>query len=228
MLYLIGLGLRGEKSLTLEALDALRECDNIFLEGYTGVLPELNLDKLEELIGRKVIVLKREDVESGFLEKQKGRVALLVQGDPLSATTHSLMNAKVIHNASIFTAVAETGLHLYKFGKVVSIPFWGADSFNDVINENISINAHTLILLDLDPVNSKFLSVGEAFDRLLKNRNIDSNSEVVVVSRMGCKDCKIKFGSIKKLREEVFNFPCAIIIPSELHFSELEVLERFK
>ena len=48
------------------------------------------------------------------------------------ATTHSdiILQAKkqgiktkIIHSSSIFSAIAETGLQIYKFGKTTSIPY---------------------------------------------------------------------------------------------------------
>jgi len=86
----------------------------------------------------------------------------LVYGSPLTATTHiSLieeaenveLNIKIIYNASILDAVAETGLQLYKFGKVASMPKWeksfSPDSFMKIVQDNQSMKAHSLILMDI-------------------------------------------------------------------------------
>jgi diphthine synthase len=58
---------------------------------------------------------------------------------------------KVVHNASIMTAVAACGLQLYSFGETVSIPFWDdqwrPSSFFDKIISNKSRGLHTLCLL---------------------------------------------------------------------------------
>ena len=63
-------------------------------------------------------------------------VAFLVVGDVFSATTHvdlalrarkADVKVHLIHNASILTAVGDTGLSLYKFGKTASIPFENKD-----------------------------------------------------------------------------------------------------
>ena len=70
------------------------------------------------------------------------------------------------------TTIAETGLQLYKFGKTASIPFWTEnhkpESFFDYLEQNQSIGAHTLCLLDLDPENGKFLSLSSAIARILE------------------------------------------------------------
>ena len=50
---------------------------------------------------------------------------------------------QVIHNASILTAISETGLQLYKLGKTTSMPTWKdnwkPDSFIEIIKQNKSI-----------------------------------------------------------------------------------------
>lgn len=87
-------------------------------------------------------------------------VALLVVGDPFSATTHTdlVLRAKekgikfqIIHNASILNAVGSCGLQLYSFGETISIPYWTEawqpDSFFDKIVANFDRNLHTLCLL---------------------------------------------------------------------------------
>ena len=136
MFYLIGLGLN-EKSISLEALEALKKCKKIYLENYTIEFP-YSKKKLEKIIGKKIDELKREEVESEkFLdEAKKKNIALLVYGSPLAATTHiSLLikceedkiKYKMFHNASIMGAIAETGLQLYKFGKTTSMPAWKGD-----------------------------------------------------------------------------------------------------
>jgi diphthine synthase len=77
-----------------------------------------------------------------------------------SATTHTdlVIRAKergieyrVIHNASIITAVGCCGLQLYNFGEIVSIPLWTESwrptSFIDKIEINLAKGLHTLCLL---------------------------------------------------------------------------------
>jgi diphthine synthase len=87
-------------------------------------------------------------------------VALLVGGDPFSATTHTdlVLRAKekglqveIVHNASILNAVGCCGLQLYNFGETISIPYWTdvwqPDSFFDKIIKNYKNKLHTLCLL---------------------------------------------------------------------------------
>ena len=126
MLYIIGLGLSHE-SISKNALEIAKRCKKIYLESYTVELPYAP-GAIEELVGKKVKLADREFIESFEIidEAVRSDVALLIYGSPLTATTHitlieeakkSEVKVKVIYNASIFDAVAETGLQLYKFEK---------------------------------------------------------------------------------------------------------------
>jgi diphthine methyl ester synthase len=60
---------------------------------------------------------------------------------------------EVIHNASIVNAIGCCGLQVYRFGEIVSVPFftekWRPYSFYDKIKPNIERGLHTLVLLDI-------------------------------------------------------------------------------
>jgi len=88
--------------------------------------------------------------------------SFLVVGDPFCATTHSDLylravqlgiNVEVVHNASIVSAVGCCGLQVYRFGEIVSVPFftekWRPDSFYDKILSNRKNGLHTLVLVDI-------------------------------------------------------------------------------
>uniref|UniRef100_A0A6B2LDR0 diphthine methyl ester synthase n=1 Tax=Arcella intermedia TaxID=1963864 RepID=A0A6B2LDR0_9EUKA len=164
-LYLIGLGLGDESDITVKGLNAIKNCDYIYLESYTSVLG-VQKQRLEELYGKVVLEADREKVESEVDEMidlaKSHKVAFLVVGDPFGATTHSdlVLRAKeknvqveVIHNSSILNAVGVTGLQLYTFGQTVSIVFWTETwkptSFYHKVKQNRDIGLHTLCLLDI-------------------------------------------------------------------------------
>ena len=90
--YLVGLGLGDERDITVRGLEAVKNCDQVWLEAYTSVLC-VGVERLEAFYGRDVKVASREVVESGcddMLQRSKdGNVALLVVGDVLCATTHT-------------------------------------------------------------------------------------------------------------------------------------------
>jgi len=226
---LIGLGLN-KNSISAEALEALKTCDKVYLENYTVDFPydikELNLD---------ITPLDRQQVEDeSILEQAKDQnIALLVYGDALSATTHiqlilecNKQNIKyeTFHNSSILTAIAETGLQLYKFGKTASMPNWKEHtnkptSFTDIIKQNQSIKAHTLLLTDIG------LSSEKALEQLEESMEI--KNKIVIVSNAGTSGQKIFYDTLENLEEEKVNFPFCIIIPNELHFLEEEALNTF-
>ena len=237
MLYLIGLGLNKE-GITQEGLSCIKKCTKVYLEGYTVDFPYAT-EELESIISKKIIKLVREDVEGDKLVKEAGKedIALLVYGSPLFATTHTslIMDAKkegietrIIYNASIFDAAAETGLQLYKFGKITSMPAWKKnftpDSFLDIVKENLSIKAHSLILTDIG------LSLKDALLQLeisMKNKKMKLE-KIIVCSQMGTEDKKIFYDSLDNLKKVEVKMPFCLILPSEMHFLEKDMLESIR
>ncbi len=237
MLYLIGLGLN-RKGISIEGLEEAKRCKKVYLENYTVDFP-YNLQELEEVIGKKIMPLNRSEVEGlEFIdEAEKTNVALLVYGSPLIATTHitildeakkSGIKTKVIHSGSILDAVAETGLQLYKFGKITSMPAWKKsytpDSFMEVVKENKKIESHSLILVD----------IGLGFDDALNQLETASEKhgieveKLVLCQALGTKKSKIYYNKPEELRElRKIVKPYCIIIPGKLHHIEEEVLEDF-
>ena len=233
MLYLIGLGLN-EKGLSKGAADAVKRADKAYLENYTVEFP-YSISTLEKELGVKIFPANRDLVEHAkelISEAAKKDVALLVYGSPLMATTHialleearkSKVKTKVLHAASVFDAVAETGLQAYKFGKTASMPKFPAESYLEILEGNQKIKAHTLILVD----------IGYKFKDALARLGDDANKKnvkldkIVVCSRLGNNDGKIVYGSLEKLQNEGIMAPFCFVIPGELHFLEREVLENF-
>ena len=234
MLYIIGIGLNPQ-GITKEGMLALDSCNKVFLEGYTVDFPydieDLHLGK------KKIEILGRKEVESNFLikEAKSKKVALLVYGSPLFATTHMTLvrdaqeqgtRVKVIYSASIFDALAGTGLQLYKFGKITSMPAWkenyNPDSFMDVVKDNKSIKAHSLILSD---IGLGFKRAINQFEKAVKNKKIKLD-KIIVCSQMGTEDSKVYYDNIENLKNQKIRMPFCIIIPEDLHFMEKEVLEE--
>ena len=181
-LYLIGIGLSTEKDITVKGLEIIKRCEKVYLENYTSLL-QCSKEDLETLYGKEITLADRETTEQGdekiIAEAKEKEVAFLVVGDPFSATTHvqlfklakeKKVAVKVIHNASVLTAIGETGLELYKFGKTTSIPFLedhpNLETPYNMIKENKDL--HTLCLLDLKPPENKFMTIKEALNILEK------------------------------------------------------------
>ncbi len=242
-LYLIGIGLNDEKDITVKGLEAVKKCSTVYLESYTSKLA-CSVEAIEKFYGKKIILADRELVEKKAEEtilkdaKEKD-TALLIIGDVFGATTHVdiLMRAKeagiktkIIHNASVLTAVGITGLELYKFGKTTSIPFNNQDikSPVDVLKNNQSIGFHTLFLLDLDPKNSKYLTASDAAKYLINN-GVPSESLAVACALLGSEEPFIKSGSLRDIEKLNINkYPQCLIIPGNLHFMEEEALNTYK
>ncbi|MBU3957747.1 MAG: diphthine synthase [Nanoarchaeota archaeon] len=234
MLYLIGLGLGSEKSLTIEGLEAAKKCECCF-ESYTSKYESLG--ELENLVGKKIKILKRGDVEEGsqkILDSAKKKdVAVLVTGDPLAATTHIYLAAeakkqkipiKIIHNASIFSAIAETGLQLYKFGRTATIPYTRqAESVKDALEGNRKLGLHTLLLLDLDAPNRRYMSVKEALEILLEKKIISGKEKLIAAHISG--SSQIFYGIPEELAKKKIDAPSVLIVPGKLHFMEKDFLE---
>ena len=243
MLYLIGLGIWDEKDISLKGMETCRKCKEIYAELYTARWGG-SLKNLEKLIGKKIQILERSDLEDDsarLVEKARNKdTAVLFPGDPLSATTHlSLVSearekkipVKVIHSSSILTAVAECGLSLYNFGKTVSIPApqkgFSPTSFADSILENRKSGLHTLLLLDIG------MPVSHAVEILLgieksSRKNLVSGQKMVACSRIGSENQKFVYKNAGELLASDLGPPAVIIIPGKLHFTEKEYLENFK
>lgn len=234
MLYLIGLGLN-EKGYSKEAYEIISKAEKVYIDTYTIEFPYEASALSTQFKGKKIIPAGREFVEGmKFLdEAKKEDVVLLVYGSPLVATTHTAIikeavekkiKIKIIHAGSILDAVAETGLQPYKFGKITSLPNFPAESYLDIVKENLKIGAHTLILVD----------IGLAFEKAASRLKEDSKkkkiklSEVVVCERLGLEDSKIYYGALDKIKSKKVRAPFCFIIPGKMHFLEKEMLSGFE
>ena len=247
-LSLIGMGLHDENGLTLRGLNAAKSSDAVFAELYTSIMPGLSLDRLQRLVGNKVKIISRKELEENseltiLAEAKVKRVALLTPGDPMSATTHVglLLSAKklgiptvLIHSASIVTAAAGvTGLELYKFGRTITIPSPRTtplpESVYNFIKDNQKIGLHTLALLD---INEEELTIPDAIRILFKMESvmkagiITDDTLMVAIARIEGPDRIVKADKAGNLVKHDFGGPpWAIIIPARLHFMEAEALQ---
>jgi len=241
-LYFIGLGLNDEKDITLKGLEAVRKCKHIYLENYTSVL-QTSKKELEEFYGKKITLADRSMVEkipeqTILKHAKKENTAFLVVGDPMCATTHidlilrakkENISTKVIHNASIISAVGITGLEIYKFGKTTSIPFKNKNvkAPYNVLIDNLDKDLHTLFLLDLDPKNNEFLNIKQSIEYLEK-QGLTKNTKIIACSGIGSDTQIIKYGEANKLKKIDFKKPpYCLIIPAKLHFMEEEYLKNY-
>ena len=249
MFYLVGLGLFDEKDISLKGLECLKNVDKIYAEFFTSRLFGSSFEAIEELIGKKIEVLVRNEVEEEHIfidEAKSSNVALITGGDPLIATTHSDflvqcskrgIEFEVIHGSSILSsAPAISGLQGYKFGKVTTIPFpdynFYPKSPYEAIEENLKMNLHTLVLLDIQAHKNRYMTVNEGLKYLLnieesleRDGLITADTLAMGIARVGSKDVIVHAGCISDLIGFDFGGPLhCIIIPSKLHIVEAEYL----
>lgn len=240
----VGLGLNDERGLTQEGLEEARLADTAFAEFYTNIMPNLDLGRLERLIGKKVTVLDRTHLEdeSGrdlVTAARKSRVAFLVPGDPMIATTHVSLRlslqrlgiaSRIIHAPSIVSAVCGvTGLQNYKFGKSVTLPFFSPvpGSVHETLSDNRTRGLHTLLLLDIHNASDQ-LTINTALTRIKSASPVYQTRLAVGLARIGSKDEQVKASTVGNLiREEFGKPPHSIVFPGRLHFMEADALKSF-
>lgn len=229
MLRLVGLGL-DDGELTGKGEKALKTAEKVYAEFYTNtetVEIEALQDRLEvdiEKLSRKEV--EREDRIIKSAEEQD--TAFLVSGDPLTATTHydikhraegKGIETQVVHAPSIITSVNETGLNLYKFGRVVTLPEEGKpNSIIEHVEENDSIGLHTLVLLDID------YRASDAAEKLL-NMGLEDR-EAVVIERANATDQEISVMQLEEVEDSEFGEPPhSIVLTGDKSHKEEEFLE---
>ena len=236
MLYLIGLGLNYD-GISKYGLTIVKRCKKIYLENYTVDFP-YSLQQLKDVIGKKIIPVGRDLVENlKIIDQAKNcDIALLVYGSPLTATTHisliqeakaSKIKYQVIYNASIFDAIGETGLQLYKFGKIASIPAWKKnyepDSFMEIVKQNLASQAHSLILID---IGLEFPEALEQLEKATKKHDLKLK-KLIICQKLGTKEHKVLYRNFEEMKTFTgIRKPYCLIIPSKLHFVEKEFLEN--
>jgi diphthine synthase len=252
-LSLVGLGISDEKGISLLGSDRIRGADIIFAELFTSILVEGSLPRLEAMAGKGIKVIGRREVEDqdlviGALSEHE-EVCLLTAGDPLTATTHQELRLRamklghrvdVLHSASIFTAApGAAGLQHYKFGRTTTIPFPEGDylptSPLEIMIENIERGLHTLVLLDIQADNDRYMTCSQACQTILRmtrkldNECVDETTMVVGIARAGRDDVKVAYGTMEEIiGSDMGDPPHCLIIPGRLHFMEEEVLDLFR
>jgi len=246
MLTIIGLGLGGPNSITMDGVIALSLSEYIFYETYTSPIHSDTLEWIKLKSEKEPIHLSRNQVEEPkeLIDlAKKTNVSLLIVGDSLSATTHvSLLleckknniESHVIHNASVLTAVAGVlGLQHYNFGPVATLVLPEGNykplSPIDKIKTNMENGNHTLVLLDIkadnpdtDPI---YMTASQGAEQMIE-AGIEKNTKVAVAARVGRDDQKLWYGKLKYLaNKDIGKEPHSVVVPSKLHFTEKDFLE---
>ncbi|MBA4454462.1 MAG: diphthine synthase, partial [Nitrosopumilaceae archaeon] len=123
MLWFVGLGISGAKSIPLEAQEVLAKADIVYLEQFTSPIGKSDLSKIKKMTKGEFKPAKRWLVEDGneiLKNAKRNKVVLLSYGDPYIATTHielrtraieEKIKTKSIHASSSLTSmIGECGL----------------------------------------------------------------------------------------------------------------------
>jgi diphthine synthase len=250
MLYLIGAGIY-DTFETCNSVNILKDCDRIYIERFTSPISDNFIQILKSTLepNKKIEFVKRWFVEDGrqILDESKTlNVGLVSYGDPTIATTFTELRiraikneiiVKVVHAASGITSlVGESGLQIYKVGKLVTMmeEKQSAISVYTTIFNNLNLNCHTIILTEYRRDENEyvfFLKPNDVFSRLLETEKdiqyefVSEESFLIVLSRIGTESQRIVSGKIKSLIGiDYGKGPHAIIFPSKLHFTEEDAL----
>ncbi len=247
MLWFVGLGISGFKSIPSEGLDILSKADIVYLEQFTSPIRKSDFTKIKNATKGEFKSAKRWLVEDGneiLRNAKKKKVVLLSYGDPYIATTHIELRTRAIKekiktysihaSSSLTSMIGECGLHFYKIGRIATImsemkslttPYY-------IMYKNIIEGNHTVLLLEYNQDKDFFLDPKDALTGLLETekgqrRNVISSSTyVIIASRIGFKNQSIISGKISSLKKKDFGKPPhTVIIPGRLHFTESDALK---
>jgi len=245
-LSFVGLGL-GAKGITLEGIEEMIAADVIYLEYYTTPHEPQLLRQVQSSTGKNFTIVDRQFVEDGsriLSDSSENKVVLAVLGDPMIATTHNELRVRaikrgietrVVHSATIASAAASaSGLHSYKFSRTVTITREAVGKLTQayhILHENLLEGAHTLLLLEYDVQSGLGVSPADALAGLLlaegnfKRGVVREDTFAIVLSRLGREDAAMAAGTFAELAvKEVGAPPHCLIIPGNLHFTEVEAV----
>ena len=246
MLWFVGLGISGTRSIPIEVVKIIQKADFVYLESFTSPIYKQQEEEIKNIVSGSFKIAKRWLVEDGqeILKASKSStVVLLSYGDPYIATTHIELRTRAklekietntIHSASAITSmIGEAGLQFYKVGRIITI----MNEKKSVITPYTSIfknliqGLHSVILLEYNQDENYFLDPKDAISSLMdvekeQKRNVVNNDTfAIVASRIGFKTQKITSGKFSNLLKVDFGEPPhSIIITGKLHFTESDAI----
>ena len=246
MLWFVGLGISGTKSIPIEVVKIIQDADIVYLEVFTSPISQTYEEEIKNMVNGSFKIAKRWLVEDGqeILKASKSStVVLLSYGDPYMATTHielrtraelENIETKTVHSASIITSmIGEAGLQFYKVGRVVTIMNEKKSTITPytAINKNLTQGLHSVILLEYNHDKKYFLDPKNAISNLLdiekeqKKFILSDDTFTIIASRIGFETQKIISGKFSNLLKVDFGEPPhSIIIPGKLHFTESDAI----
>jgi diphthine synthase len=244
MLAFVGLGLYDERSITVEGATLLERADRAFAECYTSRLVGADVEAVEDRHGVAVEVRDRAGVERDpepiLAAAESDCVAFLTAGDPMVSTTHVDLrlrarergiDTRIVHGTSAATAAAGlTGLQNYRFGKATTLPFpdtYGGvpDSVLETVEANRERGLHTLVYLDIDGADERYLRADRAAGALADPLG---DPVGVVVARAGSPDPVVAGDHLSELATRTYGDPLhLLVVPGDLHHVERTALQAF-
>ena len=246
MLWFVGLGISGTRSIPIEVVKIIQEADFVYLEAFTSPISKQHEDEIKNIVNGSFKIAKRWLVEDGqeILKASKcSTVVLLSYGDPYVATTHIELRTRAklenietntIHSASAITSmIGEAGLQLYKVGRVVTIMNEKKSIITPytTIFKNLTQGLHSVLLLEYNHDENYFLDPNNAISNLLdvekeqKRNVVNKDTFAIVASRIGFETQKITSGKFSNILEVDFGEPPhSIIITGKLHFTESDAI----
>ena len=246
MLWFVGLGISGTKSIPTEVVKIIQDADVVYLEIFTSPISQMDEEEIKNMVNGSFKIAKRWLVEDGqeILKASKSStVVLLSYGDPYMATTHielrtraelENIETKTVHSASIITSmIGEAGLQFYKVGRVVTIMNEKKSTITPytAINKNLTQGLHSVILLEYNHEKKYFLDPKNAITNLLdiekeqKRTILNDDTFAIIASRIGFETQKIISGKFSDLLKIDFGDPPhSVIIPGKLHFTESDAI----
>jgi diphthine synthase len=246
MLWFVGLGISGTKSIPIEVVKIIQDADIVYLEIFTSPISQMHEEEIKNMVNGSFKIAKRWLVEDGqeILKASKSStVVLLSYGDPYMATTHielrtraelENIETKTVHSASVITSmIGEAGLQFYKVGRVVTIMNEKKSTITpySAINKNLTQGLHSVILLEYNHDKKYFLDPKNAISNLLdiekeqKKSILSDDTFAIIASRIGFETQKIISGKFSNLLKVDFGEPPhSIIIPGKLHFTESDAI----
>ena len=246
MLWFVGLGISGTKSIPIEVVKIIQDANIVYLEVFTSPISQTYEEEIKNMVNGSFKIAKRWLVEDGqeILKASKSSsVVLLSYGDPYMATTHielrtraelENIETKTVHSSSIITSmIGEAGLQFYKVGRVVTIMNEKKSTITPytAINKNLTQGLHSVILLEYNYDKKYFLDPKNAISNLLdiekeqKKSILSDDTFAIIASRIGFETQKIISGEFSNLLKIDFGEPPhSIIIPGKLHFTESDAI----
>ena len=246
MLWFVGLGISGTRSIPIEVVKIIQKADFVYLESFTSPIYKQQEEEIKNIVSGSFKIAKRWLVEDGqeILKASKSStVVLLSYGDPYIATTHIELRTRAklekietntIHSASAITSmIGEAGLQFYKVGRIVTIMNEKKSIITPytAIFKNLIQGLHSVILLEYNQDENYFLDPKDAISSLMdvekeQKRNVVNNDTfAIVASRIGFETQKITSGKFSNLLKVDFGEPPhSIIITGKLHFTESDAI----